>query len=193
MYNVLNKLNMKMHQVKFLFLIASVAVVFSSCLDTDQPVIDYDNVLAQNLASVNKTQLAADEIIIEDSLELFGVNLTEVKIDPKGRVRYTIQQLGTGAKPTVNSVINVKYKGRLLKNGPDGVVFDENDNLEYYLRDLIMGWQTALPLLPNGTKATLYIPSGVAYGPVDVKDQQGDIVIPKNSNLIFEIELINVR
>jgi FKBP-type peptidyl-prolyl cis-trans isomerase len=40
----------------------------------------------------------------------------------------------------------------------------------------------------------LYIPSGLGYGPNDVKNQNtGDIVIPKNSNLIFEIQLDNVQ
>ncbi|NJM26827.1 MAG: hypothetical protein HC859_16510 [Bacteroidia bacterium] len=62
-----------------------------------------------------------------------------------------------------------------------------------FLSDLIVGWKLVLPLLPNGTKATLYIPSGFGYGNNTIRDENNEIVIPPNSILIFEVELINVQ
>ena len=48
--------------------------------------------------------------------------------------------------------------------------------------NVIPGWDEALTMLPEGTKATLFIPSNLAYG-----DQQSG-PIPANSDLVFYIE-----
>jgi FKBP-type peptidyl-prolyl cis-trans isomerase len=188
---------MKKAHVKISMLITAVAFVVSSCLDNNNYTPpDYDAILTSNLAAVDQAQLTIDKTIIDDSLQRVNweVQPTSIMYDLKGGVRYTIQTLGTGAKPTLTSYIKAKYKAKLLANGPDDTppAFDTNDNLQINLFSLILGWQTALPNLPQGTKATLYIPSGLAYGNVDVKDSDGDIVVPKNSNLIFEIELVTV-
>ena len=181
---------MKKYIVKFVAAFAVLPFVLSSCLDSDYTPPDYEAILSGNIGAVDKPQLAKDQDIIDDSLALWGVN--GVQTETRGGVRYTIQQLGTGAKPILSSIITVKYKVRLMQKGPDAVPFDENDNMQVELFRLIIGWQTTFPLLPAGTKATLYVPSGLAYGPVDIKDNNGDIVVPKNSNLIFEIELKQV-
>jgi alkanesulfonate monooxygenase SsuD/methylene tetrahydromethanopterin reductase-like flavin-dependent oxidoreductase (luciferase family) len=51
---------------------------------------------------------------------------------------------------------------------------------------LIQGWLEALPMMKEGDKWKLFIPSDLAYGP------QGNQGIPPNSLLIFEVELIKV-
>lgn len=171
-------------------LLVLAATLFSGCLKSEDPISPED-ALAQALASVNQTQLTTDLGIIDDSLERWNLS-SSVLEEPEG-VRYTIQSLGTGPKPTLSSIITVKYKAILLKDGREGEPFDESDNLQFNLYGLIIGFQTTVPLLPKGTKATLYVPSGYAYGPTDVKDNSGKIVVPKNSNLIFEIELVDVQ
>jgi FKBP-type peptidyl-prolyl cis-trans isomerase len=126
-------------------------------------------------------QLAKDVNIIDNYLSTNGIS---AQTDPSG-LRYTIQTLGTGAKPTSANCIKAKYTGKLLSGG---TVFDSN-TLGYKspLIRLIKGWQVGLALLPKGTKATLYIPSGMAYGPTGSGAR-----IPENANLIFEIELVDV-
>ena len=47
-------------------------------------------------------------------------------------------------------------------------------------------------VVPEGTVVTLYIPSGYGYGPNDLRGNSGTVIIPADSNLIFEIELIAV-
>jgi FKBP-type peptidyl-prolyl cis-trans isomerase len=152
--------------------------------------LSYDELLTENLSLVNKIQFEKDKQSIDDSLAKWGVN--DVLIDPRGGVRYTVQHLGSGVKPVLSSIISVKYKAMLLKGGGNATPFDENDNLQIALYNLILGWQTSLPLFPSGSKFTLYVPSGLAYGPTDVKNSNGDIIIPKNSNLVFEVELLSV-
>jgi len=110
--------------------------------------------------------------------------------DPSG-LRYVITTVGTGAKPSLSSTIVAKYSGKFLTEGvtaAKSVEFDSSKpTLTYKLSELIIGWQIGFKLLPKGSKATLYIPSGLAYG----KNANGSI--PANSNLFFDVELIDVK
>jgi FKBP-type peptidyl-prolyl cis-trans isomerase len=50
-----------------------------------------------------------------------------------------------------------------------------------------MGWQIGIPMMKEGGKAKLLIPSQLGYGSSNLG------VIPPNSVLIFDIELIDVK
>lgn len=168
--------------------------LFSGCLKSGEPQTPED-ILTQVLESVNKTQLAADLAVIDDSLEMW--NLTPQILKVSSGVRYKIDTAGPidAVKPKLSNIIKIKYTGKLLSNGK---IFDTSDNisakyLEINLYSLIVGIQTTMPYISKGTVVTLYIPSGYAYGATDLTDQTGAILIPKNSNLIFEIKLLDVR
>jgi FKBP-type peptidyl-prolyl cis-trans isomerase len=172
-----------------MILIGILALVFAGCVGSTEEPLTPEQWLEQQLAKVDQAQLVIDTQVIDDSLALW--DSTNVLMEPNG-VRYIIQETGNGIKPVLSSVITVKYSGKFLST-PD-VEFDGSDNLVYPLYNLILGWQTTLPLLPVGTKATLYIPSGLAYGKAGVVDPgTGDELIPPNANLIFEIELNNAQ
>jgi len=183
---------MKKNKALMLAMAIGLPFIFAACLDTSVPTPDYNQDLANELAVVDQTRLTADLAIIDDSLDNEW-QVTGVLTEPKG-VRYTIETLGTGPKPVLASYIGVNYKGRLLTEGRAGDVFDQSPagGVGLDLFRLIAGWRTVLPLIPQGSKVTLYIPSGLGYGIIDRKNGSGDIVIPKNSNLIFEIELLSV-
>ena len=53
---------------------------------------------------------------------------------------------------------------------------------------MIRGWDEGIMLLNEGSKATLYIPSGLGYG-----TRGSGKVIPPNSPLIFEVELVEIK
>lgn len=178
---------MKKHVLKITLAIVVIPFVLSSCLDSNYTPPDYEAILRQNLAAVDQTQLAKDKQAIDDSLSNWGVN--GVQIEPRAGVRYVIGNLGTGPKPTLESIIVVGYKAKRLTDGPDGEPFDSNSQMQTYLNSLILGWQTTMPLLPEGSIITMYIPSGLAYGPREIKGANGDPVLESNSNLIFEVEL----
>jgi len=96
---------------------------------------------------------------------------------------YSVDVIGTGAQPTSTSNVKVKYKGYLL----DGSVFDKNDDgYQTSLLKVIKGWQEGIPKYKEGGKGTLIIPSALGYG----SKKAGSI--PKNSILIFDIELLEV-
>jgi FKBP-type peptidyl-prolyl cis-trans isomerase FkpA len=144
-----------------------IILVSAGCSNTDEP-LSFEEQLQKDTEAIDAY--------------LTTNNITALQ-DPSG-LRYVITTQGTGAKPTLTNSIKVKYKGTLLSNGQ---IFDQaNSAVVFKLSSLITGWKIGFQLLPAGSKATLYIPSGLAYGTGSVGS------IPPNSNLIFEVELFEV-
>lgn len=106
-------------------------------------------------------------------------NITTAVMHSSG-ICYEILTEGTGAKPNIFNKITGPYSGSLLSNG---YVFDSGDLTDLRLLDLIDGFKVGVPLLKQGTKARLYIPSGLAYA------ARGATGIPANAPLIFEVTL----
>jgi FKBP-type peptidyl-prolyl cis-trans isomerase FkpA len=99
-------------------------------------------------------------------------------------IRYVLHSNNGKAKPTIDNCVEVKYRGTFLS---DGLEFDRNDKLSFPLRQVIQGWQLGIPKLGIGDSATLYIPSGLAYGP------RGRGSIPPNAILVFDVQLLNIQ
>lgn len=111
----------------------------------------------------------------------------EVKALPKG-IYYKVLATGDGKTAQTAAVVSVYYRGSLI----DGRVFDDNTKQGYAdafrLRELITGWQIAIPKMHEGDKWEIYIPSELGYGKRGCPPD-----IPGNSTLIFEIELVKVN
>jgi FKBP-type peptidyl-prolyl cis-trans isomerase FkpA len=90
---------------------------------------------------------------------------------------------GEGASPTSDDVALVNYKGTLA----DGTVFDEGQQAVFPLSEVVPGFARGLEQMQKGGTYRLEIPAELGYG-----DQQMG-AIPANSDLIFEIELLDFR
>lgn len=96
---------------------------------------------------------------------------------------------GTGAQPQQMQTVKVHYTGKLL----DGTVFDSSvergEPFSFTLgaQQVIPGWEIALSKMHVGEKATVLIPSKLAYG------ERGNYSIPPFSPLVFEIELLGIE
>lgn len=138
-----------------------------------------------------KVQAATDDKLIQDYLKAKGI--TNAKKTASG-LYYVIHQAGTGPNAAAGQKVTVNYTGQNLT----GEKFDSNvdpafNHVEPFKFDLgtrsvIAGWDEGVALLNKGSKATLYIPSGMAYGP-NARGPQ----IPANAILIFDIELLDFQ
>ena len=102
---------------------------------------------------------------------------------------YVCTKPGKGRNPVTNNNVKVHYTGKLL----DGTVFDssvergEPFEFELGMHQVIPGWDEGIALMKKGEKGILYIPAELGYGP----RQAG--MIPPYSNLIFEVELVDIK
>ena len=92
-------------------------------------------------------------------------------------------------------VIVINYSGKLI----NGTEFDSSYKrgqplvFQVGLGQVIKGWDEGLIGVKKGDKKTLTIPADKAYGDQEIKDPQtGKVVIPKNSTLIFDVEVVEV-
>lgn len=136
---------------------------------------------AEEVKAQYATQVAEGEKFMAENKTKPGV----VSL-PSG-LQYKVITEGTGAKPLASDRVTVHYRGTLV----DGTTFDSSidrgEPATFGVGQVIKGWTEALQLMPVGSKWMLYIPSDLAYGSRD----QG--VIKPFSNLIFEVELIDIE
>jgi len=111
----------------------------------------------------------------------------ESAVKTKSGLVYCSKTEGTGIQPTIESTVEVHYHGTLI----DGTVFDSSvqrgQTLSFPLRGVIKGWQEGLAMMKEGGKATLVIPSDLAYGDAG----SGEAILP-GATLKFEVELFKV-
>ncbi|MGZ4055751.1 MAG: FKBP-type peptidyl-prolyl cis-trans isomerase, partial [Bacteroidia bacterium] len=104
-------------------------------------------------------------------------------------LEYTITEKGSGTKPQIGDKVVVNYTGKLTND----TVFDSSlkpgrKPFEFVVGtgQVIKGWDEAFQLLQEGDKATIKFGPDLGYG----ANAQG--IIPANSTLIFDVELIKV-
>jgi FKBP-type peptidyl-prolyl cis-trans isomerase FkpA len=155
-------------------------ILMGSCFK--EPTLPCTKAVPTSLwTGLNQTQLQNDIQAIDDYLVANAITATE----HESGLRYVVHQTGTGEGPCLERLIAATYQGRLMDTG---TVFDSSaEPLGLYLNGLIAGWQIAFLNFNKGTKATLYIPSGLGYGAAGA----GNGTIPPNANLIFVVELVD--
>lgn len=98
-------------------------------------------------------------------------------------LRYSVLKAGTGAHPADTDFVLVKYKGSLK----DGTVFDQQERAPFPVNQVVPGFSEGLKQMQKGGKYRLWIPPQLGYG-----DRQTG-PIPANSELIFDVELLDIR
>jgi FKBP-type peptidyl-prolyl cis-trans isomerase FkpA len=105
-------------------------------------------------------------------------------------LQYQVLTAGKGASPTEDDVALVSYKGTFR----DGKVFDENPQAAMPVAGVVPGFSEALKKMQRGGKYRIWIPSDLGYGPEEKKNPQtGEVMMPANSMLIFEVELLEFK
>lgn len=116
-------------------------------------------------------------------------NITPTTILANGLI-YVETLAGTGPKPVTGKQVKVHYVGKLLNGTKFDSSFDRNEPYEFPIgqHQVIEGWDAGIPLMKVGGKATLIIPSKLAY-----KDRGAGDKIPPFSTLVFDVELVEAE
>jgi FKBP-type peptidyl-prolyl cis-trans isomerase len=141
--------------------------------------------------ALNKAQLDKDSKLIEDYLTKNNLKAQKTKWG----TYIVVSTEGAGANISNADVAVVNYTGRTLDSGK---VFDSNIDPAFMhpqpyevniaeMGSIILGWTDALLQLKKGSKATIFVPSTLAYG----ANGKGDKIKP-NDNLVFDMEIIDV-
>ena len=149
----------------------------------DQTVFD---ALVRNSesAAVAKAKLRQEEEIAE-----IARKYPNAVVSPSG-LMYIVQKQGNGPKPTPGSTAVVSIKGSLLS----GTVFANSDlsggpeELPVGIGRVLAGLDEAIMGMSKGEKRLAIVPPELGYGNRDIEN-----VIPANSFLIFELELVEIK
>ena len=123
-----------------------------------------------------KQRKEGQEFIAKKSKEKGVQKLTE-------GVLYKVIEAGSGTERcAATDSVKVKYEGKLV----NGTVFDSSERQDggiatIDLKNVIKGWQIAIPQMPVGATWEIYLPAEVGYG------ENGTGPIPPFSALIFKI------
>ena len=125
----------------------------------------------------------------EEEIAEIGKKYPNAVVNPSG-LRYIVQKKGTGPKPSPGSTAVVNIKGMLLS----GTVFANSDlsggaeELPVGSGRILPGLDEAIMGMSRGEKRLAIVPPELGYGNRDINN-----VIPANSFLVFELELVGIK
>lgn len=103
-------------------------------------------------------------------------------------LQYKVLLSGKGKQPNAESSITAHYRGTLVNGNEFDSSYRRNTPATFNVNQVIPGWKEVLPLMHEGDKWQVFIPSELAYG----ERGSGNAIGP-NEALIFEIELLKVN
>ncbi len=103
-------------------------------------------------------------------------------------LQYKVINPGKGKSPKLTDVVEVHYRGTLI----DGTEFDSSikrgQPATFPVNGVIQGWQEVLPMMKEGAKWQIVVPSKLAYG-----ERGAGAMIGPDATLIFDIELLKIK
>jgi FKBP-type peptidyl-prolyl cis-trans isomerase len=112
------------------------------------------------------------------------------RIKTASGLEYEDLVVGTGASPNPGQVVVVHYTGWLTDGKKFDSSLDRNKPFEFPIGRgrVIKGWDEGVVTMKAGGKRKLYIPPELGYGAGGFGQ-----LIPPNSQLVFEVELLEVK
>lgn len=156
--------------MKKLLYISFLSILFASCVKSENN---------QNCDEPTAKAIASEVTALKTYIDSNHISAVE---EPRG-FYYHIDSVGTGATPGQCSTLVIDYSLKLTT----GATVESNNDVQFLLSDLILGWREGLPLIKEGGAITLYLPPSLAYG------SRASGPIPANSILIFNIRLKAVK
>lgn len=170
------------------------AIPSPDCIHKGDKLVFYVRLI--NIMTAEDIQREFDRIErmkLKNEQDLLNDYLTsnDIDLDAKGSGIYINKiKKGTGKTPQIGDSITLHYEGTLINNEPfdSSIMRGEPFSFVYGDSTLIKGWTEGIGMMKEGGKATIIIPSNLAYGARGVGE-----VIPPYSTVIFEITLLKVK
>lgn len=145
-------------------------------------LVEYQQERARKRAAASAKNREQAKNFLAEQAEKAGVT----KLD--SGILYSVIESGDGKQAAAGGNVTVHYEGTLI----DGTVFDSSYQrgkpATFNLGQVIKGWQEIVPLMKEGDKWNVIIPSELAYG----TRGSGNLIGP-DATLKFAIELISVN
>ncbi len=151
----------------------------------------------KRLWSINKNMIISASIAFVACVAIFyfywSEKVVKIKTTTSGLKYEILQKSQDSQMPQKGDLVMVHYTGWLENKGQPGTKFDSSLDrgqplvFKIGMGQVIKGWDEGVMAMKVGEKRRLIIPSKLAYG-----DRGAGNVIPPNSTLIFDVELLKV-
>jgi FKBP-type peptidyl-prolyl cis-trans isomerase len=168
-----------------IFLIALVVVggyLIYKIPSPQDELLSQDSSLSGNIESVDTNTLGAETSTVSGVGSTTDINMNE-------KLEISDEVVGTGAEAVAGKSVTVNYLGTLTDGTKFDSSYDRNEPFIFNLGagEVIAGWDQGVAGMKVGGKRKLTIPPSLGYGAADMG------VIPPNSTLVFEVELLKVE
>ncbi len=148
-----------------------------------------------------------DQVLLQLSAYLIGEPESQAEEDQNAIINYAIEKAiplqrsrsglfyrileeGQGEQLEWGDYVSAHYKGYFL----NGRVFDSSYRrekpIQFYIGNMVDGWNEGLQLIRPGGKILLLIPSHLAYGEEGFPDGKEGFIVSPNTPLAFEVEVL---
>lgn len=140
--------------------------------------------LQEKVAAKNKRE--GEEFLAKNKKE------EGVKTLPSG-LQYKVIRSGKGESPKKTDIVRAHYQGSYLNGQVFESSYRQGQPVSFPVNKVIKGWMEALQLMKVGDKWQLFVPAELAYEEHGQQDPRGNMIVPPNATLIFDIELLGVE
>ena len=140
----------------------------------DEAKAEFDKVLADN-------KRKSDAFLAQNRTK------TGVQVLSSG-IQYRVIEVGTGAKPTANSTVSMHFRGSLSTGQEFASTYQGNEPVTMKVSEApLPGLQQVLPMMPQGSRWEVFLPSDQAYG-----DNPRSPIGPGQA-VVFDVKLVEVK
>ena len=131
------------------------------------------------VALAEENQQASETFLAENRIKTGIVEL------PSG-VQYRIIEEGAGARPGLDSAVQVRYRGSKMNGHEFDSSFARGVPEEFTVDTVLKGWQEVLPLMKTGSTWQIFVPPELAFG------ARGNPPVGPNEALMFDLKLVEI-
>ncbi len=137
--------------------------------------------IEERQATAAKTKKAGEEFLVANKAK------EGVIVLPSG-LQYKVIKKGSGKKPKASDTVVANYRGTLINGTEFDSSYSRGKPETFPVNGVIKGWQEVLPLMREGAKWQIFVPTKLAYG-----SRGAGGAIGPNETLVFDIELVKVK